>query len=100
MSLATIAALLPIAVMGGIGTRDAALLLIAPVIGLTGAQALAISTLILFIQLVNGVVGFAVWLMQGQATVRGAGQSGDAFAVPQAEPVRTPEDAAPLKAEG
>lgn len=62
MSLATIAALLPIAVMGGIGTRDAALLLIAPSIGISGAQALAISTLILFIQLVNGIVGFAVWI--------------------------------------
>lgn len=64
MSLATIAALLPISVMGGIGTRDAALLLIAPIIGISGAQALAISALILFIQLVNGIVGFAVWLFE------------------------------------
>ncbi len=66
MSLATIAALLPISLMGGIGTRDAALLLIAPIINITGAQALAISTLILFIQLVNGIVGFAVWLLEGK----------------------------------
>lgn len=64
MSLATIAALLPISFMGGIGTRDAALLFIAPIIGISGAQALAISTLILFIQLVNGIVGFIVWLLE------------------------------------
>ncbi len=64
MSLATIAALLPISFLGGVGTRDAALLLIAPIIGITGAQALAISTLILFIQLINGVVGFVVWLLE------------------------------------
>lgn len=64
MSLATIAALLPISMMGGIGTRDAALLLIAPVIGISGAHALAISTLILFIQFINGIVGFAVWILE------------------------------------
>jgi hypothetical protein len=64
MSLATIAALLPISLMGGIGTRDAALLLIAPIIGISSAEALALSTLILFIQLVNGIVGFAVWLLE------------------------------------
>lgn len=62
MSLATMAALLPISFLGGVGTRDAALLLIAPAIGITAPQALAISTLILFIQLLNGVVGFGVWL--------------------------------------
>lgn len=64
MSLATIAALLPISFMGGIGTRDAALLLIAPIIGISAPQALALSTLILFLQLVNGVVGFAVWILE------------------------------------
>ena len=67
MSLATIAALLPISPMGGVGTRDAALLLMAPVMGITAAQALALSTLILLIQLVNGVVGFAVWILEPKA---------------------------------
>ncbi len=64
MSLATIAALLPISMLGGIGTRDAALLLIAPAIGISSAHALAISTLILFIQFINGIVGFAVWILE------------------------------------
>jgi uncharacterized protein (TIRG00374 family) len=67
MSLATIAALLPISMMGGVGTRDTALLLIAPIIGISSAEALALSTLILFIQLVNGIVGFGVWLLEKPA---------------------------------
>lgn len=67
VSLASIAALLPFSFFGGLGTRDAALLLIAPLIGLSGAQALAFSTLILLIQLVNGVVGLGVWLFEPKA---------------------------------
>lgn len=64
MSLATIAALLPISILGGVGARDAMLLLIAPVIGISGAEALAISSLIFLLSVVNGIVGFAVWLLE------------------------------------
>lgn len=60
MSLATVAALLPLSV-SGLGARDAALLLIAPLIGITREQALGISTLILFLSIINGLVGFGVW---------------------------------------
>jgi uncharacterized membrane protein YbhN (UPF0104 family) len=63
MSLASIASLLAIAPFG-LGTREAALLLIAPVIAISGAQALAISGLIFFLTFINGVVGFIVWLAQ------------------------------------
>jgi uncharacterized protein (TIRG00374 family) len=77
MSLATIAALLPISMMGGIGTRDAALILIAPIIGISSAEALALSTLILFIQLVNGIVGFGVWLLEKPATDDGGRTTDD-----------------------
>lgn len=63
MSLATIAALLPISI-SGLGARDAALLLIAESIGISREQALGVSALILFLSVVNGLVGFGVWLLQ------------------------------------
>jgi glycosyltransferase 2 family protein len=63
MSLATVAALLPISV-SGLGTRDAALLLVAGSIGITREQALGVSALILFLSVLNGLVGFGVWLFQ------------------------------------
>lgn len=63
MSLATVAALLPISV-SGLGARDAALLLVAGSIGITREQALGVSSLILFLSIVNGLVGFGVWLLQ------------------------------------
>lgn len=61
MSLASIASLLAIA-PGGLGTREGVLLLLASPIGITPSQALALSALIFLLQLVNGVVGFAVWV--------------------------------------
>jgi glycosyltransferase 2 family protein len=63
MSLATIAALLPISI-SGLGARDAVLLLIAGSIGITREQALGVSALILFLSVVNGLVGLGVWLLQ------------------------------------
>lgn len=63
MSLATVAALLPISI-SGLGARDATLLLIAGSIGITREQALGVSALILFLSVVNGLVGFGVWLLQ------------------------------------
>ncbi len=63
MSLATVAALLPISV-AGLGARDAALLLVAPLIGITSEQAVGLSTLILFLSIVNGIVGLVIWLVQ------------------------------------
>ncbi len=65
MSLATIAALLPISI-SGLGARDATLLLVAGVIGITREQALGISALILFLSVVNGLVGLGVWLFQSR----------------------------------
>ncbi len=61
MSLASVAALLPVSI-SGVGTRDAALLLVAPVLGIRSEQALGISALILFLSIINGLVGFGVWL--------------------------------------
>ena len=65
MSLATVAALLPISI-SGLGARDAALLLVAGSIGITREQALGVSALILFMSVVNGLVGFGVWLFQSR----------------------------------
>lgn len=62
MSLASVAALLPISV-SGVGTRDATLLFIAPIIGITREQALGMSALILFLSVINGLVGFGVWII-------------------------------------
>ncbi len=61
MSLATVAALLPVSV-SGLGTRDIALQMVAPIIGITPEQALGVSVLLLFLNVVNGLVGLAVWL--------------------------------------
>lgn len=69
MSLATVAALLPISI-SGLGARDAALLLVAGAIGITREQALGVSSLILFLSIVNGLVGFAVWLVQSRGQDR------------------------------
>lgn len=65
MSLATVAALLPISI-SGVGARDAALLLVAGSIGISREQALGISALFLLLSVVNGLVGFGVWLIQSQ----------------------------------
>lgn len=65
ISLSSVAALLPISI-SGIGARDAALVLLAPVVGVAREQALGLSALILLIQAVNGLVGFVVWSVWGQ----------------------------------
>lgn len=69
MSLATVAALLPISI-SGLGARDAALLLVAGAIGITREQALGVSSLILFLSVVNGLVGFTIWLVQSRGQNR------------------------------
>jgi uncharacterized protein (TIRG00374 family) len=63
MSLVSIVQLFAV-IPGGIGTREALLLLLAPTLGITAAQALALSALLFLLQLVNGIVGFAVWLLE------------------------------------
>lgn len=63
MSLASIAQLIAIAPFG-LGPREGILLLLAPSLGMTAAQALALSALLLLLQLVNGIVGFVVWLFE------------------------------------
>lgn len=72
MSLASIAQLIAIAPFG-LGPREGVLLLLAPTLGISAAQALALSALLLLLQLVNGIVGFAVWILepnQPEAPVR------------------------------
>ncbi len=66
MSLASIAQLIAIAPFG-LGPREGILLLLAPSLGITAAQALALSALLLLLQLVNGIVGFAVWVLERPA---------------------------------
>ncbi len=67
MSLASVVALLPVSI-SGVGTRDATLLLIAPLVGIVPEQALGISALILFLSIINGLVGYVVWMLRpGQA---------------------------------
>jgi len=63
MSLASIAQLIAIAPFG-LGPREGVLLLLAPTLGMSAAQALALSALLLLLQLVNGIVGFAVWILE------------------------------------
>ena len=68
MSLASIAQLIAIAPFG-LGPREGILLLLAPSLGITAAQALALSALLFLLQLVNGIVGFAVWLLERPTTI-------------------------------
>lgn len=82
MSLASIAQLIAIAPFG-LGPREGILLLLASSLGITAAEALALSALLFLLQLVNGVVGFVVWLLERpatgarQTTPRPPGQAGD-----------------------
>lgn len=68
MSLASIAQLIAIAPFG-LGPREGILLLLAPSLGITAPQALAFSALLFALQLVNGVVGFGVWILEPRTTV-------------------------------
>lgn len=63
MSFASIAQLLAILPFG-VGPREGVLLLLAPTLGITPAQALALSALLFLLLLVNGIVGLAVWLLE------------------------------------
>ncbi len=67
MSLVSIVQLFAV-IPGGVGTREALLLLLAPTLHITAAQALALSALLFLLQLVNGIVGFAVWVLEGRTT--------------------------------
>jgi glycosyltransferase 2 family protein len=73
MSLASIAQLIAIAPFG-LGPREGILLLLAPALGIPAAQALALSALLFLLQLVNGIVGFGVWVLE-KPTVDGGGAS-------------------------
>lgn len=63
MSLASIAQLIAIAPFG-LGPREGILLLLAPSLGITSAQALALSALLFLLLVVNGIVGLFVWLAE------------------------------------
>lgn len=74
MSLASIAQLIAIAPFG-LGPREGILLLLASSLGITAAQALALSALLFLLQLVNGIVGFGVWLAEPKQVLGGSGQA-------------------------
>ncbi|HZQ08285.1 MAG TPA: lysylphosphatidylglycerol synthase domain-containing protein, partial [Anaerolineae bacterium] len=65
MSWASIAQLLAILPFG-VGPREGILLLLAPSLGITPAQALALSALLFLLQLENGIIGFVVWLLESR----------------------------------
>lgn len=67
MSLASIAQLIAIAPFG-LGPREGVLLLLAAALGLTPAQALALSALLFLLQLENGIIGLIVWLVERPQT--------------------------------
>lgn len=72
MSLASIAQLIAIAPFG-LGPREGILLLLASSLGMTAAQALALSALLFLLQLVNGIVGFGVWVVEPKERMRDEG---------------------------
>lgn len=73
MSLASIAQLIAIAPFG-LGPREGILLLLASSLGITAAQALALSALLFLLQVVNGIVGFGVWVVEPKEAGVGSGQ--------------------------
>jgi uncharacterized protein (TIRG00374 family) len=68
MSLSSIAQLVSV-IPGGVGPREALLILLAPALGISGAQALALSALMFLLQLENGIVGFAIWILEKPTSV-------------------------------
>jgi len=77
VGLTTVAALVPVSV-GGVGTRDAMMValvgrLVQPVAAATAA-ALALSTLILGLNLVNALGGYAVWWVESRGARPVAGE--------------------------
>lgn len=62
MSLSSIAQLVSF-IPGGVGPREALLILLAPALGISAAQALALAALMFLLQLQNGIIGFAVWIL-------------------------------------
>lgn len=63
MSLSSIAQLVSV-IPGGVGPREALLILLAPALGISTEQALALSALMFLLQLQNGIVGFGVWILE------------------------------------
>lgn len=64
-SLATAVSLIPISV-GGIGARDVTLVGILAKLGYAREKAVSLSTLILLLNLVNLIAGYAIWLIPGK----------------------------------
>ncbi|MFC2066189.1 lysylphosphatidylglycerol synthase transmembrane domain-containing protein [Chloroflexota bacterium] len=61
VSIAAVITLLPISI-AGIGTRDAALIILFSYLGLSRELAIAFSIMILFMYAVNGFIGLGAWL--------------------------------------
>ncbi len=66
-SIAGIAAILPVTI-GGVGTRDAAFIVLFSITGESQEMAVALSTLILLQQVVHWTVGFAAWVWKPTTT--------------------------------
>jgi uncharacterized protein (TIRG00374 family) len=64
-SLATAVSLVPVSV-GGIGARDVTLVGILSKLGYASEKAISLSTLILMLNLVNLVAGYAIWFLSGR----------------------------------
>ncbi|RIK26775.1 MAG: hypothetical protein DCC52_09965 [Chloroflexi bacterium] len=82
MSLSSIAQLVSV-IPGGVGPREALLILLAPALGISVAQALALAALMFLLQLQNGIVGFGVWLLEKPTTETRQTLDGEAKALNQ-----------------
>jgi uncharacterized protein (TIRG00374 family) len=91
--LQTLAALISI---GGIGTRDAVLVAFLDRYGYSGGQAIAISFLILGLNLVNILPGFILWLRDPVPRGAVVEQDEEAGRGPAAGDVETAKDGAPV----
>ena len=61
VSISAFITLIPVSI-SGIGTRDATMVILFSFVGLNPASAVAFSTLVLFLYIVNGVVGLLAWM--------------------------------------
>lgn len=61
VTIAAVTTLIPISI-NGIGTRDATLLFLFSLVGISSEKTIAFSIMILFLLLVNGLIGFFCWL--------------------------------------
>lgn len=88
MSLSSIAQLVSV-IPGGVGPREALLILLAPALGISSAQALALAALMFLLQLQNGIVGFGVWILEPDRMQDASRKTQDASRKPQDTSLKT-----------